>query len=135
MRPGMDGAPLIGMLKCANLSIGLGKVSNPLNELLYYFHIYAEDIYRAVSYLLPVIKGLGLPMSPAFYIREEMLDMAAGRMRHSPVLFACCRGPESGSSESGRSVCVRWSVRCMPDIPVWFSILSWVPASGRNGIF
>lgn len=80
MRPGMDGAPLIGLLKRAGLSIGLGKVSNPLNGFFDHCHIYTEDIYRAVSYLLPVIKALSLPMNPDFYMREAMLDIAAGCM-------------------------------------------------------
>ncbi|PWF23114.1 glycosyltransferase family 9 protein [Corticimicrobacter populi] len=97
MRPGMDGASLIGMLRRASLSIGLGKMANPLNRLFDQCYIYTEDRYRAVSYLLPVIDALKLPMSPDFYMREAMLDMAAGRMANRSGHV--CMLPGAGAGE------------------------------------
>jgi len=97
MRPGMVNAALIGVVRRARVSIGLGKPSNPLNRFFDRCDEYTEDIYRAVTYLLPLIETLGLPMGPAFYMREAMMDMADGRVEKTPGHV--CLLPGAGAGE------------------------------------
>lgn len=96
MRPGMDGAALIGAVRRARLSLGLGKSYNPLNLLFDGRYDYTKTEYRAVGYLKPLIDGLALPEQAGFYMREAMLALAGKVPRPSASV---CMMPGAGAGE------------------------------------